>query len=384
MLIGEYGLKNDSRQVCASNDWGDNWKVIYSTPERKGVHIHRVAIDNYTNDWWITVGDTPDAGRVLYSSDKGQHWNEVACPKTGNQWQPYQPCNILYFEEFILIVNEPSPQVFKVDRKTIKAEYISNIVNYPHAPPYSVIKGNYGIYASLVHYPEDNHDAGIIVSYDKGYTWHRLINFTAWAKQEYQSIIPLNVFGANHIIYENGFIYANWIYWPWVETKGEVNEGELDGGLAFKFKDMYYIPLIQSFEVDLEGEGIINPIFIHSNSLVTQFNFNQALCQINFNVFGDSNALGYCNITILKAYLKYSKLTITIDDVPITDFIQNGNATHSFLYFTYPQKKKHHIVIQGIWVTSEVPIAPILLLHVVLLVITFILTKQRLSRNLKT
>ena len=116
VLLGEYGDKIKPRQVYASDDWGDHWILVYETPEQEGVHIHRVAIDSYTSNWWITGGDYPYR-RVLYSSDYGSHWNEVEFPETGRDWQPYQPANILFFEHSILIINEPLPQVFKLERR---------------------------------------------------------------------------------------------------------------------------------------------------------------------------------------------------------------------------------------------------------------------------
>ncbi|MFX0203150.1 MAG: WD40/YVTN/BNR-like repeat-containing protein, partial [Candidatus Hodarchaeota archaeon] len=332
ILIGEYGLKIAPRKVCASNDWGDTWTIVYETPESEGVHIHRVAIDPYTNNWWITVGDIPVGRRVLYSSDNGIHWNKVECPKTGRLWQPFQPANILFFEKYILLINEPLPQVFRVERKTMKLEYIADIINLPNpglAPPYSVVAGVYGLYASIVRYPEHTHDAGIFVSYDEGYTWLRLINFTDWAIKDAPWIKPSRVFGAIPIIYVDGYIHAKWTN-EW--GKMDISR-DLDSGRAFKFKDAYYVPEIQKF--DITWENTTNLVAIHSNSIVTHFNFDQVLGQISFNVSGDFNALGYCNLTIPKDFLKTGLWIITIDNVPTTDFIQIENKTHNFLYFTY-------------------------------------------------
>lgn len=368
VLIGEYGTKDKNRRVCASEDWGDHWTIVYETPERKGAHIHRVAIDPYTNDWWVTIGDFPFAHRVLYSSDNGTHWNEVEYPKTG-RWQPFQPVNILFFEQFILLVNEPLPEVYKVDRKTMTTKYIADIgdITYPDlAPPYSIVVGNYGIYASIVRYPEPEypHDAGIFVSYDDGNTWQRLINFTAWAEKDYQSIEPLNVYGANPIIYADGYIHARWVF-GWMKSSSR--HGLVDGGRAFKFKDAYYFPEIQKF--DVIWKNITYPVSIRSNSIVTRFNFNQTLSQISFNVSSDSNILGYCNITIPKTLLKDSPWKITIDDVPTFNFFLTENTTHFSLYFTYTHPNIHYFVIQG---TSGAPVVTLTSLVTLTSVVTFI------------
>ena len=396
VLIGEYGTKDKNRQVCASNNWGDTWIVVYETPESEGVHIHRVAIDPYTNNWWVTVGDIPVGRRVLYSSDHGTYWNKVECPETGRPWQPWQPCNILFFEHDILLINEPLPQVFEVDRKTMTAVYIGEIGNFPYpdlAPPYSLVVGNHGIYASIVRYPDPKytHDAGIFVSYDDGYTWQRLMNFTAWAEKTYQSIMPLNVYGSNPIIYADGYVHARWVF-GWMKSSGR--SGLVDGGRAFKFKDAYYIPKIQKF--DVIWHNITYPVSIHSNSIATHFNYNQTLNQISFNVSGDSSTLGYCNITIPKTLLKDSPERITIDDMPTFNFILTENITHFFLYFIYTHPNIQHIVIQGtrgapvvtltsvVTLISEFQLALILPIFIVVSMIKIILVKRRLSKKPKT
>lgn len=257
ILIGEYGMKVMPRRVIASNSWGDHWEIVYETPEPEGVHIHRVTIDPYTHDWWVTVGDYP-AGRVMYSKDNGNNWDEVECPETGRNLKIYQPCNILFFEFSILIINEPFPQVFKVDRKTMTPEYITDIVDFPHydfAAPYSVVVGHYGIYASIIRHQEDLHSASIFVSYDQGFTWRQLINFTSWAAQEDPTIAPSNVYGANPIIYADGSVHATWISYPWV---GTYENFVLEGGRAIKLKDANYTPGIES--TDGSEETITTPM----------------------------------------------------------------------------------------------------------------------------
>jgi len=360
--------------------------MVYTTPEREGVHIHRVAIDPYTNDWWITVGDHPVAGRVLYSTDHGTHWYEVACPKTGKSWQPYQPCNILFFEHSILIINEPLPQVFQVDKRTMIAEHISDIVDVPdldQAPVYSAVIGTYGIYASIVSYPDQAYDAGIFVSYDKGYTWQQLVNFTAWAKKEDPSIVPSSVFGANLITFADGYIHANWVFWPWVETDSNI---VVEGGWAFMIRDDYYLPDSVIITVN-EGEITTN-VDIKCNSVVEHPIFDQKRENIQFTVSSAFQAPGYCNITIPKTLLNGGVWMILIDDTPATDVIRSENATHSFLYFTYPPTTPHHILIwrdtstRNIQNVIEISLALIPLVLMVSL-ITFIYRKRSLIRKLK-
>ena len=49
LYIGEYGPKDRdlSKNVWKSTDCGDTWDVAFKAPNRKGVHIHRVAVDPF-------------------------------------------------------------------------------------------------------------------------------------------------------------------------------------------------------------------------------------------------------------------------------------------------------------------------------------------------
>jgi len=158
------------------------------------------------------------------------------------------------------------------------------------------------------------------------------------------------VFGANELVFADGYIHARWILWPW----GKPGEQTMEGGRAFKFKDAYYFPEVQKFTAVWKDNAY--PVIIHSNSLVSDFFFNQPKTQIHFNVSSDSHVLGYCNITIPKNLRIGSPWVITRDDIPLTDVTQTENATHKFLYFTYPQPTTRHIAILGTLISSEDPL----------------------------
>jgi len=62
LFVGEYGPLSAgvANRLWRSGDLGHSWEVIFEAPERDGVHIHRVAVDPYTQDLWVTHGDSHD------------------------------------------------------------------------------------------------------------------------------------------------------------------------------------------------------------------------------------------------------------------------------------------------------------------------------------
>jgi len=126
------------------------------------------------------------------------------------------------------------------------------------------------------------------------------------------------------------------------------------------------------------------PVAVTSNSTITDFNFSQPLKQISFNVTGQAETTGFCNVTIPKSLLTGSPWTITINGSPITDFSHAENATHSFLHFTYTHASTLQIIITGTWVIPEFPSAMLLPLFMILLAIAIILAKKKTHKRQKS
>ena len=123
------------------------------------------------------------------------------------------------------------------------------------------------------------------------------------------------------------------------------------------------------------------PVFILSNSTVSNFNFNQTKMQISFDVTGESGITGCCNVTIPKSLLKGSPWTIKVDDTTITDFDEKMNATHTFLYFTYTHESPLHVAIEGTWVVPEYPGWASTLLVLIVFTVTIAIHKRRLLKH---
>ncbi len=78
-FVGEYGPRNhaDTNTVWAFDKIRTVWKAVFTVPQAKHTHIHRVAVDPYTDDVWISFGDGPDSRGVYRSIDNGDSWERM-------------------------------------------------------------------------------------------------------------------------------------------------------------------------------------------------------------------------------------------------------------------------------------------------------------------
>lgn len=78
IYVGEYGPKQAgvSTRVWKSTDRGRSWAVVFRAPAEPGTHIHRVAVDPYSGDLWVSVGDGARRG-IFRSRDGGDRWERV-------------------------------------------------------------------------------------------------------------------------------------------------------------------------------------------------------------------------------------------------------------------------------------------------------------------
>jgi len=132
---------------------------------------------------------------------------------------------------------------------------------------------------------------------------------------------------------------------------------------------------------DVVVNTIHYPVSILSNSTVSDFNFNQTEMQISFNVTGDSDVTGYCNVTIPNGLLTDSPWTIKVDNTTIIDYDDETNDTHTFLYFTYAHENPQTVTIKGTWVIPEFPLTTILPLFIISSLTTLIFAKLKKKRQ---
>ena len=122
-----------------------------------------------------------------------------------------------------------------------------------------------------------------------------------------------------------------------------------------------------------EVDGVDYHISTVSSSQISGFAFNQSAKTISFTVTGSTGTQGSCNLVLSKTLLG-GPYTILIDDATITP-IESSNATHSFLYFTYPHST-HNIQITGATVIPEFPTAISTMLLLTTLTGILLLTKK--------
>jgi len=114
-----------------------------------------------------------------------------------------------------------------------------------------------------------------------------------------------------------------------------------------------------------------------SNSTISDFNFNEALKQISFNVTAPTGKAGYCNVTIPKGLLQgepWMAYVNGIDYTSLCDLCEND--THTFIYVPYTCST-NTITVKGTWVIPEFH-AAVLPLIMILMMLAVSFAKKRL------
>jgi len=93
------------------------------------------------------------------------------------------------------------------------------------------------------------------------------------------------------------------------------------------------IEVVEIHDITLEIGGVSFQVIIESNSTVSNFQLIQTNKEIRFNVAGQSDTVGFCNVTI-PINLLGDPYTVQVDGLLLTPK-ETTNNTHSFLYFTY-------------------------------------------------
>lgn len=168
LYVGEYGPKGRgiSRNVWKSTDYGKTWSVIFQAPDKESVHIHRVAVDPFTNYIWVTYGD--EYRGIFVSRDSGSTWTKVGkIDPTGVVFTP----EAIYWGE-----DSDEGMVTSFNRQTAKFETLlmaSRFGNFGGSI-YDLAVGKSGvIYAPTMQYPKETHNASLWVG--KGDHWQLLM-----------------------------------------------------------------------------------------------------------------------------------------------------------------------------------------------------------------
>jgi hypothetical protein len=112
IFAAEYGPQGKawSKTLWRSNDNGVSWDISFKASERDKIHLHRIAVDPYTDDIWLTVGDGLNR-QMLSSQDHGDTWEKVA---------PLQATSVAFSKAAIYWGKDEKgePGVTRFDRET--------------------------------------------------------------------------------------------------------------------------------------------------------------------------------------------------------------------------------------------------------------------------
>ncbi|MEA2090542.1 MAG: hypothetical protein U9O89_07315, partial [Thermoproteota archaeon] len=103
-------------------------------------------------------------------------------------------------------------------------------------------------------------------------------------------------------------------------------------------------------------DGYTFNVVMTSNSTISNFNFNESLKKISFNVTGPAGKAGHCNVTISDDLL-WGQFSVYKDDNLLTkneNYTQTYNGTHYTFYITYSYSA-HSIEIKGTEAVPEFP-----------------------------
>jgi hypothetical protein len=170
LYLGEYGPRDRglSKKVWKSADLGQTWKVALQIPDVDGAHVHRVAVDPYTNEVWVTNGDGPH-GATYVSRDGGQHW----------VWQRFSQATGVAFAPEAIFWGEDTFEgaVTRCDRRAAICEKTlsANLRGNYGGSVYDLARGRRGlIYAPMVKYVEQTHRPSLWVG--DGRRWKLLLD----------------------------------------------------------------------------------------------------------------------------------------------------------------------------------------------------------------
>lgn len=170
LYVGEYGPRERgrSKKVWKSVDLGKTWAVAFQAPDVDGVHVHRVAVDPFTGDLWVTNGDGPHGASYRLSAGSG-HW----------LWQrASQATSVVFTQEGIcwgedtyegaLTWYDRRTQTYE---KTLRANREGNY----GGSIYDLVRGRSGlIYAPMMKYAEQTHHPSLWVG--DGQRWKLLLD----------------------------------------------------------------------------------------------------------------------------------------------------------------------------------------------------------------
>lgn len=125
-------------------------------------------------------------------------------------------------------------------------------------------------------------------------------------------------------------------YWSDYTGKDENQDGIGESPYIIDANNQDNHPLMGTFsDFTVIYEKETHHVFTICNSTISQFQFNETLRMLNFNVAGVNNTTGFCRITIPEQ-ITHKPHIVLIDEQEVNaTLLPISNATHTFLYFAY-------------------------------------------------
>ncbi len=193
------------------------------------------------------------------------------------------------------------------------------------------------------------------------------------------------------MIYGN-VTYGGWnMSFYWDKKTGFLLEEDVSCAMSLTINTThYYLNMSTRWKVTLTEmwpavftieNGYSFEVAMISNSSISNFDFNETLKQISFNVTGPPYSKGYCNVTIPKDLLQGNPWTILLNNTDCTSLCDiTGNDTHTFIYIPYACST-NAIKIKGTLVIPEFPSALILPLFMILTMLAVSFTEKKLCQK---
>jgi len=172
IYVGEYGAKPGavSRRVWKSSDFGESWEAVFYAPKSDSVHVHVVAVDPYTDNLWVSNGDTGFSG-LHVSEDQGASWTTVR--------EGVQPTSVAFTRDAIFWGEDGEAGIIsRYDRLTgtFSEEFVASDRWEYGGSVYAMTAGADGyVYASMVRYPGKKYKAAVFAG--RNGVWHAIHDF---------------------------------------------------------------------------------------------------------------------------------------------------------------------------------------------------------------
>jgi parallel beta-helix repeat protein len=177
--------------------------------------------------------------------------------------------------------------------------------------------------------------------------------FTANTIQNNSIGATFNFNSDNNTIYHNNFInntqqlaitdtinkFDNGIegnYWSNYNGTDEDQNGIGDSPYVIDANNQDKYPLMGTFsDFTVIYEKDTYHVSTISNSTISQFQFNETIRMLKFNVAGINNTSGFCRITIPEKLIPWPYIVLVDNEQVNATSLPLSNATHTFLYLTY-------------------------------------------------